>query len=217
MRSHRVVVVVALLVSLIGVGVVPVGGAGAVPPDQSRAAVRARDLAPLASQAPPERTFTVSKNDFSNPPPRDGDVAKANAERKERRAEDGASFVKKTSRLTKRSAFSDVYKNADGTHTELVHAGVANMQDGDGKWKPIDLTLEKRTDDRWAPKASPLPVSFSDDASGPLMAVQGPDWSVGFSLEGASAKKAAANRSKVKYPKVAKGADLDYEVLNRPG
>jgi hypothetical protein len=62
------------------------------------------------------------------------------------------------------SETTEVVANPDGSFTAEVHAGPTRYRDEDGDWKPVDLTLAKRSDGLIAPKGHPRGLVISGAA-----------------------------------------------------
>ncbi|MEV4639541.1 LamG-like jellyroll fold domain-containing protein [Actinoplanes sp. NPDC049548] len=62
------------------------------------------------------------------------------------------------------SETTEVVANPDGTYTAEVHAGPTRYQDENGEWRPVDLTLTKRSDGTVAPKGHPRGLVISGAA-----------------------------------------------------
>ena len=109
------------------------------------------------------------------------------------------------------SADSDLYLNADGSHTRKVWSLPVNYQTASGTWAPIDATLVPGSGSRWQEKANSLAVSFAAAGSDTSLASLGTasgSQQVAFSLAGAANVAAAASGSSLTYAGILPGTDV---------
>ncbi|WP_161952558.1 LamG-like jellyroll fold domain-containing protein [Actinoplanes sp. TFC3] len=59
---------------------------------------------------------------------------------------------------------TEVIANPDGTYTAEVHSGPVRYRASDGSWKPVDLTLTRRSDGTIAPQGHPRGLVLSGAA-----------------------------------------------------
>ena len=73
--------------------------------------------------------------------------------------------AKTSTMLGKKSTANETwYQNADGTQTERISQNAVNYKDSAGDWVPIDSTLTRATDGRYAQKANGFTLSVSGGA-----------------------------------------------------
>jgi hypothetical protein len=96
-------------------------------------------------------------------------------------------FDPASSTLVSRDEFSDVYLNADGTHSTVLSGHAQNVQQADGSWLPSTTTVAVDVDGGGVTTNHPLQPKFApwSDQS-PLMRLKRGPLLVGFSLVGAS-------------------------------
>ncbi|WP_181320708.1 LamG-like jellyroll fold domain-containing protein [Saccharothrix carnea] len=104
--------------------------------------------------------------------------------------------------------------NPDGSFTFRQHAQPVRVRRGDG-WVPVDLSLERRADGSFGPKAAPVDVVFSPGGPGSAddavaRVVRGED-EVGLGW-GRDLPPAVVDGSSLTYPEVLPGVDLKVEV-----
>ncbi|MDG9700912.1 LamG-like jellyroll fold domain-containing protein [Streptomyces sp. DH37] len=68
-----------------------------------------------------------------------------------------------------RTEYSQTMANPDGTFTLTQSTEPQRARAGDGTWRDIDITLEKRSDGRIGPRAAVVDLSFSGGGSGAQM------------------------------------------------
>lgn len=74
--------------------------------------------------------------------------------------------------VERREEATSFFANPDGSTTAEVSASPSRVEQGDGSWVDIDLTVVKRSDGSVGPKVSSDPVSFSGGGSGPAVTVE---------------------------------------------
>lgn len=141
-----------------------------------------RDVPPLHSEPPAPDRNREAPVDHPNPnrAPTDGPV-------REPGKDYSRSFDEKSSKLTRRVAHGDLYRNADGTNTAVLHTQAVNWRDTEGKWHPIDPRLVDDGASALRNASSRVSVRLPKvtGASGPLATVAADGWSIGYTLEGA--------------------------------
>lgn len=125
----------------------------------------------------------------------------------------GSRFDAKTSVMdpARSSATVTQFRNADGSITRNVAQHPVNYQRDKGRWSPIETSLAKTAQGRYAEKANSLGVSFAaaaSDATDLVTVSASSTESVGFGLSGAAASPAEVDGSTVTYPGVLPGTDL---------
>ncbi|SEB60719.1 LamG-like jellyroll fold domain-containing protein [Streptomyces sp. PAN_FS17] len=68
--------------------------------------------------------------------------------------------------LFERTEYSEVFAQPDGSFKLTQSTTPQRVRESDGSWKPVDVTLAKRTDGRIAPKAAVVDLSFSGKGDG---------------------------------------------------
>ena len=109
------------------------------------------------------------------------------------------------------TAQSDLYLNADGSHTRKVWSAPVNYRTASGAWAPIDVTLARGSTGRWQEKANSLAVSFATAGRDPSLASLGTasgSQRVSFSLAGAANVAASASGSSLTYAGILPGTDV---------
>lgn len=128
-----------------------------------------------------------------------------------RYAEVGAKSVVVESATTETD---EVRANPDGTMTFTQHVQPVRVRRGDG-WVPVDLSLERRSDGTFGPKASTVDVVFSGGGPGsaerPLAKVVQDDHEVGLEWD-ADLPVPVVDGATLTYPEVLPGVDLRLEA-----
>jgi YD repeat-containing protein len=129
------------------------------------------------------------------------------------RVGDGShSFDPKTSRRIASAATEtqDVYANADGTYSRLVHEGRVNFKAGNGVWTPIDTRLVRQPGGRYAVAANDVGVEVAGSAADTAVVTvsNDPGHQVAFGLQGAAAVPAVVAGDTATFPGVLAGTDL---------
>lgn len=184
-----------------GLGVTVTGpGAGAAPVKEKLA----RDLPALPSDRAPRLRPAVPDGDFADAPGRGRPQAPSPLR--------PSAFDKDRSRVVERTERSDVFANPDGSRTAQVHAQPVNFQDGSGAWRPID-TRVVADGAGFRNGGGPLAARFAarGDAAG-VVKVSAGAAAASFSMDGAAPAAASPTGSTVRYPGVAPGVDLEYQV-----
>ena len=135
-----------------------------------------------------------------------------------------------TRNALKSTAYSNYYNNADGSFTVDASSAPVNFKSSGGSWHPIVTTLVAGSGGRLSPKATGLPVSFSDGAgasgslspstrspagsdvdAAPLFAdvSLGTGESVGWSLQGAANVTPTVSGSTATYSDVLPDTSLE--------
>ncbi|MGH8989906.1 MAG: DNRLRE domain-containing protein [Acidimicrobiia bacterium] len=96
----------------------------------------------------------------------------------------------------------------------MIASARVNWRDSAGVWQPIDTRLVEQRDGSFRNASGPESVTFAAAiGAGEVLRIDGEGWSMGFALEGAAAGQAArVEGSKVTYPEVFPGVDLEYEL-----
>ncbi|HEV2370630.1 MAG TPA: LamG-like jellyroll fold domain-containing protein [Streptosporangiaceae bacterium] len=128
-------------------------------------------------------------------------------------------FNAETSRLvaSATTATTDLYRNADGSHTRLVYAAPVNYRTASGTYAPIDPSLEQQ-DTRWREKANAIAVSTAAQASDQQVGRVSirPGESVGWALASAAPVTASVSGQVATYSNVLPATDL-VETAGRDG
>ncbi|WP_433299827.1 LamG-like jellyroll fold domain-containing protein [Actinoplanes sp. CA-030573] len=114
------------------------------------------------------------------------------------------------------NASSDIYRNADGSQTVKLSTGKLNYKDRDGKWRPIDTTLEKGSDGRLRTKANSFGVSLAARAQQQpeLAKVTLPGGQTfSYQLQGAQAVTPTVDGEESTYAGIRPGVDLKVKTL----
>ena len=114
--------------------------------------------------------------------------------------------------VVERGATYDVYDAGGGTRVARMYAGPKNVQDGSGRWMPIDTTIVPDGKGRLAGKATSNPVSFAATSTGELARGGPAGKSVGLRMDGIADKPAVVAGPVVTYDDVQPGVDLEYRV-----
>lgn len=123
----------------------------------------------------------------------------------------GNDFNVRTSKLitSKMTATTDWYRNANGTLTRRIYAGVVNYRTPAGTWAQIQTALAPRSGGRIGEKANSLPLSFaakSSNADLELIGLSGGQFGLG--LAGATPVAGTINGPTVTYRGVLPKTDL---------
>ena len=202
-RALVITVVTSLSASLFPPGV-QAAAAAAAP-----GAGKARDLPALESAERKKRIPETPEGDFTVPaPPAGGDAPS-------KKKDHSKSFDAAKSKLSKRTAKSDVYDNEDGTQTAVLRTSPVNWQDKNGEWHPIDATLVG-DGGRWRNRSARVSVKLAGTSGeGPFAEVAGDGWSVAYDLEGAKlGVKPTVKDDKATYKSLL--ADIDVEQRTLP-
>lgn len=161
--------------ALIGTPVTPSAAAGPKDPE---------DVPALKSPDQQRRVENPTGGDFSDPPPLVDGAMRGGGPGADNRPPQ--SFDPERSKVIRRVADADVYKNPDGTETAVVATGAINWRDGSGQWQPIDPTLVSDAG-RWRNKSAGVVVRLAGvTGDGPLAEVAADGWSIAYNLEGAA-------------------------------
>lgn len=119
-----------------------------------------------------------------------------------------------TAKLVERREGADIYEAADGSRIAMLYASKANWKDASGTWRPIDTRLVDSEEASFRNASGPLKVRFSGaTGAGPLASVSRDNWSVAFSLEGATPRRSGVvSGSTIIYSDVTDGVDLEYQA-----
>ena len=79
--------------------------------------------------------------------------------------------------LSRRTETDQVFANPDGTRTVRSYADPKRLQNQDGTWSDIDLTLQP-VDGGYAPTAAPVDSVFSDGGDKTFVELQGVEGSL---------------------------------------
>ncbi|MCE6996216.1 LamG domain-containing protein [Saccharothrix sp. S26] len=108
----------------------------------------------------------------------------------------------------------EVRANPDGSMTFTQHVQPVRVRRGDG-WVPVDLTLERRADGSFAPKASTVEVAFSPGGTAaeayPLAKVAQGGHEVGLRWDG-ELPEPVVDGATLTYPNVLPDVDLRVEA-----
>lgn len=122
-------------------------------------------------------------------------------------------FDPSTSRLTGRDEFSDVYLNADGSHSSVFSGQAMNVRDSRGAWQEASTTVAATSDGGGQVSAHPLRPELAQTAdASPVLSLRRAGLQVGLTLVGAAASPLQRSGSTATYADVFPGTDLRYEV-----
>ncbi|HWH26651.1 MAG TPA: PA14 domain-containing protein [Pseudolysinimonas sp.] len=132
-----------------------------------------------------------------------------------------ASKVPDESTLVKKTEFTDVYKNDDGTFTSKVGNEPLNALNDEGKWVEVQTDLKASLDGSWSSDAHPVDPTFAASADDPeLFSLDRSGYHLSFALQGAAGaylrhlpepiKNDVPDR--VVYKGVFNDVDLEYDM-----
>ncbi|WP_159806709.1 PA14 domain-containing protein [Cellulomonas citrea] len=122
-------------------------------------------------------------------------------------------FDPSTSRLTGRDEFSDVYLNADGSHSSVFSGQAMNVRDSRGAWQEASTTVAATSDGGGQVSAHPLRPELAETAdASPVLSLRRAGLQVGLTLVGAAASPLQRSGATATYADVFPGTDLRYEV-----
>ncbi|ONI83265.1 hypothetical protein ALI22I_32470 [Saccharothrix sp. ALI-22-I] len=202
MRRRSVVNTVSVtLIAALAAGVLSPAATPAVAASDKPNAVDVRELPPLSSERPNAEPVAAAdpKADFAPLAKQPG----------------GSSFDPERSKVVSRSTFITEYENPDGTRTVKQSTEPLNVKDQQGRWSPVDPTLEvDGATRRVKAKRHPLKPTLGATADDPsLIAVEFEGRKVSLGVEQpARGKKAEVGGKSVEYADVIEDADLKYEV-----
>jgi large repetitive protein len=122
------------------------------------------------------------------------------------------SFSPVTSRpvMSKATATSTLYRNADGSYTRLVYPGPVNYRTAAGAWHPVDIRLVRGSGGRLHEAANSLSISLAKKASDPSLVSVGftPSEQISYGLAGARPVTAVSTADTAIYASVLPHTDL---------
>jgi RHS repeat-associated protein len=195
-------VVVAVVVALLGGLTTPLPMAAATPatptPPQS-----------LDSATADAAKLTIPAGDFTNEPPKGLPTE----------AERAAAAKAKPSGLGAKPVVEqgdryDIVDNGDGSRTAQLHSTPINFKDeATGGWKRIDNSIVPDGTGGYKNAAGPAAFRFADGITeAPGLVASAAKWSSRFHLGGAAKSSPRVDGSRITYPDVFPGIDLEYEV-----
>ncbi len=129
----------------------------------------------------------------------------------------GGVFDPATSRriAAQATATQEVYQNADGSHTRLVHSGPINYKAPDGSYLPIDTHLVNAADGRLHEKANVPSADFAAVGTDPALASVRVDaaHTFAFGLAGAAPVTPTVSGNTARYASVLPDTDLVEQAV----
>ena len=120
---------------------------------------------------------------------------------------------------------SDIYANADGTHTRIVSAAPVNFRAADGSWQPIDSRLVRDSSGKFRVAANSIQISvagipaaqrklgFERGQAELGRMVFGPGRSMGWTLQGASLPDPVVAGTRATYQEILPATDLELDTF----
>lgn len=124
-------------------------------------------------------------------------------------------FDPANAKLLERTERNLIYENPDGTRTLRAFSGPISWKDSRGAWQAIDPSVVADGERGFKNRSGRVVFSFAPRAdAAQVVRASTSKWSVGFGFEGArGASDPRAGGSKIRYPGVAEGVDLEYHVV----
>ncbi|OQD51771.1 serine/threonine protein kinase [Streptomyces phaeoluteigriseus] len=110
---------------------------------------------------------------------------------------------------SERTEYSTTMANPDGTYTFVQSAVPQRAKGDDGSWKPVDATLERRTDGTVGPKSAVVDLSFSGGGDGAGLIRLGDEGGALRLDWPGKLPEPRLDGTKAVYPDVLEGVDLE--------
>ncbi|TDO68097.1 RHS repeat-associated protein [Kribbella sp. VKM Ac-2571] len=128
-------------------------------------------------------------------------------------------FDKQTSRELpeKRDRFTQTFANTDGTETSVLSPAPLNFQKPDGSWAEIDANLQPRDGGGWETISTEVYSWIAGQSNAdPVAGIElGDGHNIGWGVAGAGAVAGQMSGSKVVFPELLSGTDLELESQPR--
>jgi RHS repeat-associated protein len=117
--------------------------------------------------------------------------------------------------MSKATATTTLYRNADGSHTRLIYPGPINYLTPNGAWHPINIRLVRASGGRLRETANATSVSLANKASDPNLVSVGfsPSERAAIGLFGAAPVSANSTANTVSYSSALPQTDLSLSTV----